>query len=166
MSNLRDLPGFEEFWSRCTSLESEAGGEIHLLSIPDLVNAKKTQREKGWPVTEAFVRAHYDALKFHPTAERLEFWLLESRATERLIELCSCLPEEADWLLGERPLLALAIESKQLGLREELDAERRREQDKDRLYWEPLKREMEEFRRAERAADPDGDPIVLTRKRQ
>ena len=26
-----------------------------------------------------------------------------------------------------------------------------REQEKDRLYWEPLKREMEEFRRAERA---------------
>ena len=30
------------------------------------------------------------------------------------------------------------------------DAEIRAEQEKDRRYWEPLKREMEEFRRAER----------------
>jgi hypothetical protein len=37
-------------------------------------------------------------------------------------------------------------------LRVELQTEVLREQDKDRLYWEPLKREMEEFRRAERTA--------------
>jgi hypothetical protein len=169
MTNLRDLPGFEELWSRRTSLESEAGGEIHLLSIPDLVNAKKTQREKDWPVIEALVEAHYDALKFHTTTERLEFWFLESRTPERLIELCNRFPEEAAGLVGERPLLALAIESDLLGLRIELDAEKRREQDKDRLYWEPLKLEMEEFRRAERAAslctDPEGNTINLPRKR-
>jgi hypothetical protein len=37
-----------------------------------------------------------------------------------------------------------------LQLRAALDAEVRVEQEKDRLYWEPLKREMEAFRRAER----------------
>jgi hypothetical protein len=156
MTNLRDLPGFEELWLRRTSLESEAGGEIHLLSIPDLVNAKKTQREKDWPVIEALVEAHYDALKSQPTAERLKFWFLESRTPERLIELCGRFPGEADGFFTERPLLARAIESDLVGLREELDAEKRREQEKDRLYWEPLKREMEEFRRAERAAAPSG----------
>jgi len=31
-----------------------------------------------------------------------------------------------------------------------LDAEVRAEQEKDRAYWAPLKREMEEFRRLER----------------
>ena len=35
-------------------------------------------------------------------------------------------------------------------LREALDAEVRAEQEIDRKYWEPLKREMEAFRRAER----------------
>ncbi len=35
-------------------------------------------------------------------------------------------------------------------LREALDAEVRAEQEKDRIYWEPLKREMEAFRRSER----------------
>jgi hypothetical protein len=163
MTNLRDLPGFEELWSRRTSLESEAGGEIHLLSIPDLVNAKKTQREKDWPVIEALVEAHYDALKFDPTADRLKFWFLESRTPERLIDLCSHFRKDAAGLVGERPLLALAIASDLLGLRIELDAEKRCEQDKDRLYWEPLKREMEEFRRDERTAalcaNSEGKPI-------
>jgi len=36
------------------------------------------------------------------------------------------------------------------GLREALDAKLRAEQAKDRAYWEPLKQEMEAFRRAER----------------
>lgn len=35
-------------------------------------------------------------------------------------------------------------------LRAALDAEVRAEQEKDRIYWEPLKKEMEAFRRAER----------------
>jgi hypothetical protein len=34
-------------------------------------------------------------------------------------------------------------------LRPALDAEVRAEQDKDRAYWEPLKRELESFRLAE-----------------
>ena len=40
-------------------------------------------------------------------------------------------------------------QSKRL-LQHQLDAEVRAEQEKDRIYWAPLKREMEEFRRAER----------------
>jgi hypothetical protein len=36
-------------------------------------------------------------------------------------------------------------------LRIELDAEVRAEQAKDRAYWEPLRREIEIFRREERA---------------
>jgi hypothetical protein len=46
--------------------------------------------------------------------------------------------------------LILANEANFKSLRAALDAEVRAEQDKDRAYWEPLKREMEEFRRAER----------------
>jgi hypothetical protein len=55
-------------------------------------------------------------------------------------------------MVSARPLLSLAITPDLPRLREALDAEVRAEQEKDRIYWEPLKREMEEFRRAERAA--------------
>jgi hypothetical protein len=63
--------------------------------------------------------------------------------------------------MDSRPLLSVAIKGDLPRLHVELQTEVLREQDKDRLYWEPLKREMEEFRRAERTvalcADPEGD---------
>jgi hypothetical protein len=51
----------------------------------DLVQAKKTQREKDWPVIDALVEAHYRALGDEPIPERVRFWLSESRTPERLI---------------------------------------------------------------------------------
>jgi hypothetical protein len=57
---------------------------------------------------------------------------------------------EVPRLAEKRPLLNLAVSGDLPRLREALDAEVRAEQEKDRVYWEPLKREMEEFRRLER----------------
>ncbi len=59
-------------------------------------------------------------------------------------------PADAARLQSARPLLALAMDGEIPALREALDAEVRAEQEKDRIYWEPLKREMEAFRRSER----------------
>jgi hypothetical protein len=156
MVKLRDLEGFQELWDRRTTLSEDGGSQFHLLSIPDLVNAKKTQREKDWPVIEALVEAHYKAMKENPTPERLEFWFLESRSPDRLVNLCARHPTEAAAFAAKRPLLELASRKDFAALREELDFEKRLEQEKDRIYWEPLKREMEEFRRAEREAAWDG----------
>jgi len=156
MVKLRDLERFQELWDRRTTLSEDGGSQFHLLSIPDLVNAKKTQREKDWPVIEALVEAHYKAMKENPTPERLEFWFLESRSPDRLVNLCARHPTEAAAFAAKRPLLELASRKDFAALREELDSEKRLEQEKDRIYWEPLKREMEEFRRAEREAAWDG----------
>ena len=156
MVKLRDLEGFQELWDRRTTLSEDGGSQFHLLSIPDLVNAKKTQREKDWPVIEALVEAHYKAMNENPTPERLEFWFLESRSPDRLVNLCARHPTEAAAFAAKRPLLELASRKDFAALREELDSEKRLEQEKDRIYWEPLKREMEEFRRAEREAAWDG----------
>ena len=154
MVKLRDLEGFQQLWERRTTISEEQGGQIHLLSIPDLVNAKKTQREKDWPVIEALVEGHYEAMHENPNRECLEFWFLESRSPDRLVDLCTRYPEDAAAHLARRPLLALAIQGNLSALREELDSEKRLEQEKDRIYWAPLKREMEEFRRAERESPP------------
>jgi hypothetical protein len=150
MTTLRDLPGFEILWSRRTTITEEHNREIHLLSVPDLVNAKKTQREKDWPVISALVEGHYQSLINEPTPERIAFWMNESRTPERLVELATRFPTEAALLRTTRPLLAHAVAGDLPALRAALDAEVRAEQDKDRAYWAPLKREMEEFRRAER----------------
>jgi hypothetical protein len=150
MTQLRDLPVFSELWARRTSVILDEGLTVEALAIPDLVQAKKTQRGKDWPVIAALVENHYQALHNEPLPERIEFWLTETREEERLIELVTRFPAETENLLSIRPLLGLAREKDLPALRAALDAEMRAEQEKDRIYWEPLKREMEAFRRAER----------------
>jgi hypothetical protein len=140
-------------WERRTTITVEGGAEISLLSVEDLVSAKKTQRDKDWPMIGALVEGHYMATGGEPNRERARFWLLESRTPERLLELVQRFPAEKEQLVIRRPLLALAVASDLPRLREALDAEVRAEQDKDRAYWEPLKREMEAFRRAERGRE-------------
>lgn len=149
MTKLRGLPDFGLLWNRRTTVTEEDGQEIHLLSVPDLVSAKKTQREKDWPMISALVEGHYESMRREATPERIAFWLKESRTPERLVELTNRFPAETKRLLSDRPLLAHAIAGNLPLLRETLDAEVRAEQEKDRIYWEPLKREIEAFRHAE-----------------
>ncbi len=150
MTRLRDLDPFPELWERRATITLPTGEDCQLLSIPDLVKAKKTQREKDWPVITALVENHFVANDAEPTADRIEFWLSEIRTSERLIELTDRFPAETSSVLPRRPLLAHAISGDLDALRTDLDAEVRTEQAKDRAYWEPLKRELEAFRRAER----------------
>ncbi|MEI6339285.1 MAG: hypothetical protein WCQ57_11990 [Verrucomicrobiota bacterium] len=150
MTKLRDLPDFELLWERCTVVGDDSGTEFHLLSVPDLVQAKKTQRSKDWPMIEALVSIHFQENCDAPTAEWIAFWLNDARSPELLIDLATRFPAEARKLETSRPLLSLAISGNMSALREALDAEVRAEQEIDRKYWEPLKREMEAFRRAER----------------
>lgn len=151
MTKLRDLPDFSILWDRRTTITESDGQKIDLLSVPDLINAKKTQRMKDWPMISALVEGHYDQYTSEPNPSRIDFWLRESRVEDRLIDLVVRFPAEAAAMAAStRPLLTLAITPDLPRLREALDAEVRAEQEKDRIYWEPLKREMEEFRRAER----------------
>jgi hypothetical protein len=150
MTRLRDLPGFEVLWARRATIRDEGGETFELLSVQDLVQAKKTQRQKDWPVIDALVEANYRSLGGRPTPERVAFWLAESRTPERLIDLAQRFPTEARAQASRRPLLDLAFSGATDALREALDAEARAEQAKDRAYWAPLKAELEAFRRAER----------------
>jgi len=150
MTRLRDLPDFDALWVRRTTIQDSGGDAFDLLALEDLVQAKKTQRDKDWPVIAALVEGHHKALAAEPTPERINFWLTESRTPERLIALAGRFPDEAEGLAQHRPLLRLAISGEMDPLREALDGETRAEQAKDRAYWAPLKAELEDFRRAER----------------
>jgi hypothetical protein len=150
MTRLRNLPDFPALWARRTTLSEEAASEVHLLSVPDLVLSKKTQREKDWPVIGALVEGHFLAFHSDPTPGRLSFWFRESRSAERLTELARRYPAEAGQAVIVRSLLELATAGDLPRLRAALNAEMLEEQERDRRYWEPLKREMEAFRRAER----------------
>ena len=149
MTRLRGLPEFAVLWERRTVFAALDGTVFNLLSVPDLVDAKKTQRSKDWPMIELLVTIHYRENGASPKPEWIEFWLREARTAELLAELCLRFPEEAGRLAGARPLLTWAMAGELAALRPALDAEVRSEQDKDRAYWEPLKRELELLRRAE-----------------
>ncbi|MBM3881273.1 MAG: hypothetical protein FJ387_16370 [Verrucomicrobia bacterium] len=80
MTRLRDLPDFQTLWERRTTLAEDESNVFELLAVEDLVQAKKTQREKDWPVISALVEGHYRQFGQEPTPERVRFWLRESRA--------------------------------------------------------------------------------------
>lgn len=92
MTRLRSLPDFETLWERRTVVGDGTGEEYHLLSMPDLVQAKKTQRGKDWPVIEALTAIHYRENGDTPTLPWIHFWLTESRTPERLLELAARFP--------------------------------------------------------------------------
>ena len=145
MTCFRDVPPFSVLWERRTVIANDEGGEFNLLSIPDLVDTKKTQRMKDWPIIELLVAIHSRENSAAPRTDWLEFWLREGRSPELLAELTERFPEEARAQSARRPLLRLAFS----GDSEALDAEVRAEQAKDRAYWAPLKAELEAFRREE-----------------
>ncbi|MDQ3621483.1 MAG: hypothetical protein M3463_03215 [Verrucomicrobiota bacterium] len=149
MIQLRDLPPFAVLWERRTSFTDDTSMVFDLLSIPDLVQAKKTQRSKDWPVIELLVNIHHRENANAPRPDWIKFWLWECRSTELLVELARAFPAEADTLTTPRPLLATAKAGDLDALAAALDAETRAEMAKDRIYWAPLKRELEAMRRAE-----------------
>jgi hypothetical protein len=149
MSHMRGVPPFPELWSRRTTFVFEEE-TLEVMALPDLVAAKKTQRDKDWPMIRRLVDVNYLSHRNEPTPERVLFWLRELRTPELLVEAAQAHADVAAELAGERPLLRLAavepVESEVLSkaLRDEEDEERRL----DAAYWKPLREQMERIRRA------------------
>ncbi len=138
MSNLRGVAPFEELWARRTTLEID-GQPVELLSLPDLVLAKKTQRDKDWPMIRRLVDQSFFGHAHEPTEGEIAFWLGELRTVESLMEAVQRWPEEALTAAG-RPAVEAALAGDYERVDNELQAEERAERRRDREYWEPLKR--------------------------
>ncbi len=108
MTRLRAMPEYESLWERRTTFVDRDGVEYHLLCIPDLVQAKKTQRSRDWPVFELLVTIHYREHADAAHDERVNFWLREARTPELLTELCQRFPTQATALAAWRPLIRFA----------------------------------------------------------
>lgn len=148
MSKLRGVEPFPALWERRTTISDNDGTIYELLSLPDLVQAKKTQRSKDWPMLQRLVEAHYLQHRAAPTPERQRFWLLEMRTPELLAEVAQATPEIARELEVKRPLLGLAVATDAGELESGLADEERAERERDRIYWQPLKAELEQLRHA------------------
>jgi hypothetical protein len=148
MAKMRGVAPFEELWSRRTTVEDEYGGRYELMDLADVVTAKKTQRDKDWPMIRRLVESHYSQHHATPTHEQTLFWLREARTPEILVELAASAPQVVEMLLDVRPLLEHARSGDRVELENGLAAEERRERDADRKYWQPLKEELEKLRHA------------------
>jgi len=151
MSVMRGVSGFEELWERRNTLEDSLGTRIELISLSDLVKAKKTQRDKDWPMLRRLIDADIVQHQNVATAERVRFWLEECRSPTQLIELAKRYAEQAAEIVTQRPLLSLAIDQNESTLTDALEDEAKREREKDRLYWAPLKAELEGLRHRKRS---------------
>jgi hypothetical protein len=78
MATMRGVDSFDQMWSRRTSLVDETGLAVELMSLPDLAAAKKTQRDKDWPMIRRLVEANYAQHHDAPSAEH-GLWRQERR---------------------------------------------------------------------------------------
>jgi hypothetical protein len=107
MAHMRGVAPFPELWERRTTLAFE-DETLEVLALPDLVAAKKTQRDKDWPMIRRLVDVNYLSHRDEPTPERILFWLRELRSPELLVEAARAHADVLEKVVGERPLLKLA----------------------------------------------------------
>jgi hypothetical protein len=143
LSRMRGVDEFEALWGRRTTVEIGNGEAYDLISLPDLVLSKKTQRDKDWPMIRRLVEAHYYANRERLSPEQVEFWLREARTPELLIEVAAAHPAVADSMIRTRPLISLATGALLEELERALAEEQARERVADRAYWQPLREELE-----------------------
>jgi len=151
MSVLHGCDAFPKLWKRRQRVQLPGNGWVNLLSLPDLVTAKKTQRDKDWPMVRRLVEINYHQRSARPAARQIEFWFREGRSAEFLIELCQRYPKPARRWSSIRPLLQFAENQDAAKTEQEL----RREEDElravDRAYWQPLKAELFRWRQERRS---------------
>jgi hypothetical protein len=152
MSRMRGVDPFAKLWQRRTVIELPDGTVCALLSLPDLVQAKKTQRDKDWPMIRRLVEAHYFQNQKNPKPAQVMFWLLQLRTASLLRELAQNHPRLCRQMTPERPLLATAASGQISSLEQALLAEETAERERDKLYWLPLRRELEKLRHPRRAS--------------
>ena len=88
ITKMRGVDPFPKLWTRRTTLLID-GNSIDLMSLPDLVKAKKTQRDKDWPMLRRLIEVNYFENRENPTREQIHFWFLELRTPDLLIELAA-----------------------------------------------------------------------------
>ena len=145
MTKMRGVDSFSKLWRRRTTIAID-DAKLELMALRDLVQAKKTQRDKDWPMVRRLVEVNYFANRENPTSEQVRFWFLELRTPELLNELASAQGRIPADLCRKRSLLKLVASQKKSLLKDALLEEETKEREADRRYWSPLRKELEALR--------------------
>lgn len=146
MARVRGLDSFGQLWSRRTTLVVQ-DTEVDLLSLPDLIKAKKTQRSQDWPMIQRLVERVYFTLPARPERQLIDFLLAELRTPELLVELTKSYPAASDEAALQRPAVERALKGTFLDVTLALAAEEMAERNRDAEYWRPLRSELEQLRK-------------------
>ncbi|MBI4584915.1 MAG: hypothetical protein HY717_12955 [Planctomycetes bacterium] len=146
LSILRGCERFPKLWERREIIDLPGLAAVPVLSLPDLILAKKTQRDKDWPMIRRLVEADYDRNQENPSSEKVRFWMRECRTPSLLLKIVEKYPDLLDIEESARPLLALVKNRQEEEIAAALFKEQEEERAKDREYWLPLRRELEAMR--------------------
>lgn len=141
ISKLRGCDSFEKLWKRRKIVYLGNRITIDVIGLKDLIQSKKTQRDKDWFMLRRLVENDI-ILNKNPKEKQIKWWLLESREPNSLIRLARENPEIAKECVAKRPLLSSAIASDAENLNLLLQGEEQRERQKDIEYWATLKKEL------------------------
>jgi hypothetical protein len=146
LGKMREVDDFNLLWQRRKEIEISGLGTVAIISLPDLVKSKKTQRDKDWPMIRRLIEADIFNASADPPEEQIRFWLSECRTPELLIDLVKKYPDTAKILSLQRPLLMQAISGRETEIEKLLHKEEEYERKLDKEYWAPLKKELEIWR--------------------
>lgn len=146
MAKMRGCSDFEELWKRRSIVELPEIGAIGLLSLSDLIQAKKTQREKDWPMIRRLIETDIAQNSLNPDMGKIDLWFRECRTPVLLVQLAAQYMEVYKKTTTSRPLLTAALERNMEKLESLLQKEEMDEKIKDREYWLPLRKELEQWR--------------------
>jgi hypothetical protein len=146
MTRMRGVAAFPSLWARRSTFTLPDGTRCDVMSVSDLVRAKKTQRDKDWPMIRRLVEAHYFSNIGKATVVRRQFWFNELRTPELLIDLATRFPAQCRQLARHRKLLTAALSGNANALQKALHKEESSERRQDQRYWRPLRKELEALR--------------------
>lgn len=146
MSKLKGCEPFDKLWERKRTISVNEGDVIHILGLRDLVQSKKTQRDKDWLMLKRLVENDIVLHRKDPSVDRIKWWFLESRDAASLNRLGGEYLKILKECIAIRPLLKTIIEKDINKLEMALHEEEIREREKDKEYWAPLRKELETMR--------------------
>ena len=145
IAKLRGCEDFKQLWKRKQIVKLPGNKIVQIIGLEDLVQSKKTQRDKNWLMLNRLVENDMILTK-RPSRKKIKWWLLECRNSEKLIRLVKKNKELAKECILKRPLLKTALKGDVKKLQRELYKEELKEREKDEKYWLPLKKELETLR--------------------
>ena len=147
MAVLRGCDPFPELWARREVVNLPGVGGIPVLALRDLVQSKKTQRDKDWGHLRRLVEIDYLTRRREAAEDDAVWWLAELRTPRYLVELAAT-HSDAVPRIASRPWLAEAIGRGEAAVARQLLEEEHRIRADDRAYWQPLREELEQMRRS------------------